>query len=200
MVKASGWCTAGVVVILGFGVSLCLADDEFKLENGYVSLFNGKNLTGWHYHVKKGEKEALEGKTETSDKRFQVTEGLIVAREKDAAGKGGIKDLYTTKEYNGDFTLKLQFRAAPRADSGVYIRGRQLQVRDYPTAGPYKNVKFNKGDWNDLEITVKGTVAECKCNGEVVEKAFKVPARGGIGLQAEGGKFEFRRIRIKETP
>ena len=27
---------------------------------------------------------------------------------------------------------------------------------------------------------------------------MKVPAKGGIGLQAESGKFEFRRIRIKE--
>jgi hypothetical protein len=48
-------------------------------------------------------------------------------------------------------------------------------------------------------VTV-GPAAECKCNGEVLEKAFKVPAKGGIGLQAETGKFEFRRIRIKEMP
>jgi hypothetical protein len=27
---------------------------------------------------------------------------------------------------------------------------------------------------------------------------MNVPAKGGIGLQAESGKFEFRRIRIKE--
>jgi Domain of Unknown Function (DUF1080) len=61
-------------------------------------------------------------------------------------------------------------------------------------------VKFKDGDWNELGITVKGTAAECKCNSEVIEKAFKVPATGGIGLQAETGKFEFRRIQIKELP
>ena len=54
---------------------------------------------------------------------------------------------YTVQEFNKDFHLKLEFRAAPKADSGLYIRGPQLQVRDYPTVGPYKKVKFNSGDW-----------------------------------------------------
>ena len=174
------------------------AADDFKVEDGYTSLFNGKDLTGWRYPGMKGAE--LEGKTETPDKRIEVKDGVILVNEKDANSKGGIKDLYTVKTFDKDFHLKLEFRAAPKADSGVYIRGPQLQVRDYPTVGPYKKVKFKDGDWNELEITVKGTAAECKCNGEVIEKAMKVPDKGGIGLQAETGKFEFRRIRIKEMP
>jgi hypothetical protein len=71
-----------------------------------------------------------------------------------------------------------------------------LQVRDYPNAGPYKKVKFNAGGWNDLDITVTGTKAVCKCNGEVIEKAFKVPTSGGIGLEADRGQMEYRRIRM----
>jgi hypothetical protein len=216
------------------------AADDFKPEEGYTSLFNGKDLTGWVY--KAMPKESLEGKTETSDKRFQVMDGIIVVNE----GKG-IKDLYTIKQFPGEFHLKLEFRAAPRADSGLYIRGPQLQVRDYPTVGPYKPKSFKAGDWNELdvtltkdvlfttvngknltdtdalEVTVKNGKAEaklngkevppnniqvqvsdaalCKCNGEVLEKAFKIqPKTGGIGLQAEVGKFEFRRLRIKELP
>ena len=39
--------------------------------------------------------------------------------------------------------------------------------------------------------------AICKCNGEFVEK-MQIPAKGTIGLQSEYGKFEFRRVRIKE--
>jgi hypothetical protein len=170
-----------------------LGADDFKIEAGYTSLFNGKDLSGWQYGKKK---EKVEGMTETSDKRFQVKEGTIVAN----VGRG-IQDLYTVKNFDKDFHLKLEFRAAPRADSGVYIRGKQLQVRDYPTVGPYKNLKhFKNADWNELDITVKGTVARCLCNDEVVEEAFPVPAKGGIGLQAEVGKFEFRRIRIQELP
>src|SRR5262249_14742506 len=151
----------------------------------------GQDLTGWK--IGRGGKEALDSKKEAAKGRFQVKDGIIKVNE----GRG-ILDLYTVKEINKDFHLKLEFRAAPRADSGVYIRGPQLQVRDYPTVGPYNKVKFNKGGWNELDITVKGGKALCKCNGEVIEKAMPVPAKGGIGLQAETGKFEFRRIRIKE--
>jgi hypothetical protein len=160
------------------------------LEKDYVGLFNGKDLTGWRLGTL-----ALEGKTATDNGRFTVTDGAIVID-----GKGG-GNLYTIREFDKDFHLKLEFRAAPRADSGLFIRGPQLQVRDYPTAGPYTTLRnFKKGDWNELDITVSGTTALCKCNGEVIEKAFKVPAKGPIGLQSESGKFEFRRIRIKEFP
>lgn len=170
--------------------------DDFKPEAGYVSLFNGKDLSGWHYKIKKGENEALEGKTATSDQRFTVKDGALVAE----VGKG-IKDLYTVKEFGQDFHLKLEFRAGPKADSGVYIRGPQLQVRDFIRRGEQKHLtKFKNDDWNELDITVKGTEAICLCNGESISKPMKVPAKGGIGLQAETGKFEFRRIRIKEMP
>jgi hypothetical protein len=41
-------------------------------------------------------------------------------------------------------------------------------------------------------------VAECTCNGEPLEVMTNIPDNGGIGLQAETGKFEFRRVRVKE--
>jgi hypothetical protein len=213
-----------------------------QAEEGYTSLFNGKDLTGWRYGPKR---EPMAGRTETPDGRFKVQGGTLVAEPKDSQGRGGIRDLYTVRDFNKNFRLKLEFRAAPRADSGVYLRGTQLQVRDYPTVGPYKKLKtFKDGGWNELDITVRnGTllaalngqaltdrdaleltvrdgkpeaklngkavevknlsvqrtaVAECRCNGEVIEKAFKVPEKGGIGLQAESGKFEFRNVRVKE--
>jgi hypothetical protein len=221
------------------------AEDEFQVEPGYTSLFNGKDLTGWRYV---GSKESLEGKTETADQRFQVVNGIIVANAKDAKGKGGIRDLYTVQEFNQPFHLKLQFRASLKSDSGVYIRGPQLQVRDYPRfGGQYSQVPgFKLDDWNDLDITVspktvvttvngkaltgkddfelrykdgkaearlngkeitvtnyqrtEGAFALCKNNGQVLEQAMKVPLKGGIGLQAETGKFEFRHVRIKVLP
>lgn len=186
-------CTRGLAALFTATVLIggSLADD-FKPEPGYTSLFNGKDLSGWHYKMKGGN-EALEAKTETSDKRFTVKDGAIVAE----VGKG-IRDLYTVKEFGKDFHLKLEFRAGPKADSGVYIRGPQLQVRDYVRRNEQKHLtKFKNDDWNELDITVKGNEAVCLCNGEPVGK-LKVPAKGGIGLQAETGKFEFRRVRIKE--
>ena len=242
--------TSGKGIALGLlaaaavcGLAESQAADDFKYEDGYEVLFNGKDLTGWVY--KPAAKVSLAGKTETPDKRFQIVNGAIVANEKDEKGKGGIKNLFTTKVFDKDFILKLEFRAGPKADSGVYIRGPQLQVRDFIRRGEQKQFKkFKNDDWNELEITVTGPVysaqvngktvgpkdtleltvkdgkpqatlngkavslgtiqvsggdaALCKCNGELLAKGMKVPAKGGIGLQAETGKFEFRRIRIKE--
>lgn len=225
------WVALGVLLAAALGV----VAQEFQAEPGYTVLFNGKDLSGW-----RAGKDLLDGLTETKNKKWHVSDGAIVI---DGGGGG---DLYTVKDFDKDFNLKLEFRAATKADSGVYLRGVQLQVRDYPRAGPYTKVKFKDNDWNELEVTVKGpvysasvngkalgekdtldvsfrdgkplaklngtaidfstiqisagAVAECKCNGEVIEKALKVGLKGGIGLQSETGKFEFRRIRIKELP
>jgi hypothetical protein len=98
-----------------------------------------------------------------------------------------------------DFILKLEFRATPNADSGVFIRGNQLQCRDYPLAGPYKQLQnYKTQDWNELVVEVKGGTARCTCNGELLEAAFKVPATGPIGLEGDLGQMEYRRLRVKE--
>jgi hypothetical protein len=112
-----------------------------------------------------------------------------------------IQQLYTVREFGGDFVLKLEFRATPNADSGVFIRQPQLQCRDYLLAGPYKQLKsYRPQDWNELVVTVTGGTAHCTCNGEVIEEALKVPATGPIGLEGDRGQMEYRRIRIKTTP
>ncbi len=109
-----------------------------------------------------------------------------------------IQQLWTTREFPSDFTLKLEFRATPNADSGIFIRGPQLQCRDYPLAGPYKELKnYKPQDWNEVVIEVKGGVARCTCNGEVLEAEFKLPATGPVGLEGDRGQMEYRRIRIK---
>jgi len=52
-------------------------------------------------------------------------------------------------------------------------------------------------DFRGLQVR-NANVAICTVNGEPLEVMANIPATGGIGLQAETGKFEFRRIRIKE--
>jgi hypothetical protein len=190
---------AGLAVLMSLmalSADLGRTADDFKIEDGYSSLFNGKDLTGWRYPGAKG--NSMDGQTETPDRRISVVNGVIVMNEKDNKGKGGIRDLYTSKSFDQDFHLKLEFRAAAKADSGVYIRRPQLQVRDFIRRGEQKHMKkFTNDDWNELDILVTGTEAVCRVNGELLEKK-KVPAKGGIGLQAETGKFAFRRIRVKE--
>jgi len=102
---------------------------------------------------------------------------------------------------DADFTLKLDFRATPNADSGVFIRRPQLQCRDYPLAGPYKELKnYKPQDWNKMVVVVKDGVAHCTCNDEVLEAALKLPETGPIGLEGDNGQMEYRRIRVIETP
>ena len=155
-----------------------------------VELFNGKDLTGWGY--KTGEK--FDGKTESDDKRFSAKDGVLVVNP-----GTGIKQLWTTAVFPHDFELRLEFRAAVGADSGLFVRGPQLQVRDYLVAGPYKDLKkYKPQEWNEVLVIVKGGVAHCTCNGEVLNESMKVPATGGIGLEADKGQMEYRNLRLRE--
>jgi hypothetical protein len=66
-------------------------------------------------------------------------------------------------------------------------------------AGPYKELKnYKPQDWNDIEVIVHGDTATCTCNGEPLVFANKLPPTGPIGLEADRGQMEYRRIRIKE--
>jgi lysophospholipase L1-like esterase len=195
------------------------ASYEFTPEPGFVSLFNGKDLTGWGFRPSSdADKETarkwqasdknappwpivttavnFDGQTSTPEGRYVAKSGRLIVTTPPEGRK--IQQLYTTQDFPKDFTLRLEFRATPNADSGVFIRGRQLQCRDYPLAGPYKKLKnYRPGDWNEIEVTVKDNLAHCLCNGEILEAAMKVPATGPIGLEGDRGQLEYRRIRIK---
>lgn len=173
-------------------------DDDFKLEPGYLSLFNGHDLTGWRF-LDPSSPSNFDGKTASSDGRYIAKHGRIVVTTPPEGRR--VQQMWTTQEFPGNFTLKLEFRATPNADSGVFIRKPQLQCRDYPLAGPYKNLKhYRPQDWNELVVTVKDNVAHCTCNGEVLEEALKLPESGPIGLEGDRGQMEYRRIRILKQP
>ena len=161
--------------------------------DGWVSLFNGKDLTGWGYKDKAGTFEPFDGVTEASDGRYTAKDGVLTVNP----GKG-LKQLWTKASFGTDFELRLEFRAAVNADSGLFVRGPQLQVRDYPVAGPYKSLaKYKAQDWNEVVVVVKGQAAHCTCNGEVLEAALKLPPAGPIGLEADRGRMDYRNIRLK---
>ena len=188
--------------------------EEFKPDPGFVSLFNGKDLTGWGFRptpprkapktpkpnaplfVEVKQAESFDGKTESSDGRYRAINGRLVITTP-AEGRR-IQSLDTLRDFPEDFVLKLEFRATPNADSGVYLRKPQLQCRDYLVAGPYKELKKYKAqDWNELVVTVKGGLAHAECNGELLEDAMKLPETGPIGLEGDRGQMEYRRLQIK---
>lgn len=176
-------------------------DDKFTAEPGFVSLFNGRDLTGWGFRDPKTlEKQAdFEGAAKSSDSRYVAKHGRLVVTTPPEGRR--VQQLWTTREFPKNFVMKLEFRATPNADSGVFIRKPQLQCRDYPLAGPYKNLKnYRPQDWNELVVTVKDNVAHCTCNGEVLEASLALPATGPIGLEGDRGQMEYRRIRLQEQP
>jgi len=166
---------------------------DSPLEPGYTSLFNGKDLTGWGYGANN-----FDGKTASDDARYSAKDGILTVHPRSPRL---VQVLWTTQKFPKNFNLKLEFRAAVNADSGLFLREPQLQVRDYLVAGPYKELKkYKPQDWNEIEVTVKDNVAHCVCNGEVLEDALPIPATGPIGLEADRGQMEYRNIRIKELP
>src|SRR5690242_11510611 len=85
-------------------------------EPGFRPIFNGKDLTGW----RQGQ-AGLAGKTSTEDGRFAVRDGvLVIAGSKDRPPK--MTEIDTVESYDGDFTLRLEFRASPDANSGLHLR------------------------------------------------------------------------------
>ncbi|MFM1558832.1 MAG: GDSL-type esterase/lipase family protein [Roseibacillus sp.] len=184
--------------------------DASKLEEGFESLFNGRDLTGWGYRANANTKRkpspsrpvwkkdhSFDGKKQSIDGRYAAVNGRLVVITPPAGRR--FQQIWTTREFSRDFVLKLEFRATAFADSGVFIRKPQLQCRDFLLAGPWKELKnYKPQEWNELVVTVKGNVAHCTCNGEVLDAAMKVPDSGPIGLEGDRGQMEYRRIRIKE--
>jgi lysophospholipase L1-like esterase len=187
------WASAirPVLATLGFVET---EPDTFTPEPGFVSLFNGKDLTGWGYKTNN-----FDGQTASSEGRYVAKNGRLIVTTPPEGRK--IAQLWTTKSFPKDFVMKLEFRATPNADSGVFIRNPQLQCRDYPLAGPYTNLtKYKPQDWNEMIVAVTNNIAYCTCNGEVLNAAFKLPATGPIGLEGDRGQMEYRRIRLQELP
>ena len=129
------WIARGLALLVGLTALLVggpAAGEGAEPEKGFISLFNGKDLTGWRY---KGSKENLSGKTETADGRVKVENGAIVMMPKDSKGKGGIRDLYTLENYARPFHLKLQFRAGPRPTAASTFAGRSSRCATIPLWG-----------------------------------------------------------------
>jgi lysophospholipase L1-like esterase len=176
-------------------------DDKFTPEPGFVSLFNGRDLTGWGFRAPRTlePQETFDSKPTSSDGRYVAKHGRLIVTTPPEGRR--VQQMWTTREFPKNFVLKLEFRATPNADSGVFIRRPQLQCRDYPLAGPYKELKnYRPQDWNEMVVSVKDNVAHCTCNGEVLEAKLDVPATGPIGLEGDRGQMEYRRIRIQELP
>ncbi len=186
-------------------------------EDGFVQMFNGKDLTGWQ-----------------TTGNWLVKEGNIITLEprKGEWGWQRYNDyLATTRKYK-DFVIDLEFKYNEKGNSGVFLRigdlenhvesGFEVQILDthgkpdqelthhdgggvIRTQAPSKNVIKPAGEWNHYNITVNGSQLTVILNGETINEidlansAMKDrPLEGYISFQDEGKPIWYRNVRIKE--
>jgi hypothetical protein len=140
---------------------------------GWRPLFDGRSLDGWE-HVGPG--------------RFVVEDGVLKT-------EGGMGLLYYSREKLGDCVLRVVYKTeTPRSNSGVYIRiaerpkepwyavhhGFEVQIADGGRSerGTGSIYTFSKaranpskqGEWNTLEVRLRGQRIETTINGVPVSE------------------------------
>lgn len=213
---------AVVATLMLAACAFVLAADKAAHEEGFVSLFNGKDLAGWVYGGK------------PSGKGYQVQDGVLFCTEHD----GG--NLFTEKEYS-DFSFRFEFKNEESGNNGVGIRsplegdpayvGMEIQILDdngkawkdklrpaqyhgsiYDVVPAKRGSLKPAGEWNSEEIIAKGRRITVILNGNTIVDANlddvkdeavlkKHPglqrASGHIGFLGHGSRVEFRNMRVK---
>ncbi|PQO29448.1 DUF1080 domain-containing protein [Bremerella cremea] len=175
-----------------------------QAEEGWIELFNGKDLSGW----------TQKNGTAT----YEVKDGTIVGTTK----TGSPNSFLCSDEEYGDFELEFDVKVHDKLNSGVQIRsqtkgntnegrvnGPQVEIEaGVAEAGyiygeatglgwltpekeliPHKN--FKSGEWNHYRIVAKGPRIQTWINGEPIadlthEEIYKTYPKGFIGLQVHG--------------
>jgi hypothetical protein len=147
-----------------------------------MSLFNGKDLSGWN----------------TSDSKatsaWKVENGTLVS-----PGHG--PELITGAEF-ADFKLHVEFNCAKGSNSGVYLRGRyEVQIEDDPEPeGPTMRIgsvygflapspepQRRPGEWQSYDITFVGRVVTIILNGQTIIDKQEIPGITGGALDSHEG-------------
>ena len=193
---------------------------------GFTTLFNGKDLTGWQ-----------------SATNWTVENGAIALKDRSDRREHNDNYLWTKQPY-GDFVLDLEFKVTQGTNSGIFLRtsdlkdpvysGIEVQVTSAASGRPLtknsigglydlvaaKTNALKPDDWNRYTITCQGSKILVKLNGTLVvdadldrwtevgknpdgtvnkfKRALKDFARTGyIGLQDHGSPVWYRNIRVK---
>ena len=200
---------------------LLLATPVFAGEEGWIKLFNGKNLQGWVQH--------------NGTATYRVEKQTVVGK----TSEGSPNSFLCTKKNYSDFELEFEVKVADELNSGVQIRsvsdpnikngrvhGPQVEIALDGTAGfiygealgtgwlsedrtdPKAIAAFKKGEWNTYRVVAVGKSIKTWVNGvpvaDLIDKKSKMPS-GFIGLQVHGiktgtGPYEvrWRNIRLKD--
>ena len=180
------------------------ADNELSAkekEEGWVLLFNGRDLSGWRNNNDKPARAAVEDGTVNPHR----TGGYLLIHKKPA----------------GDFVLKCDVKMSqPNCNSGIFVRtgdlddpvysGIEIQISNdtkpsmhgfgaiYDLVAPVKDATNGPGKWNSVEVRCEGPLIEVSVNGEKVT-AINCDEWDQPGRRPDGTKHKFGKA-IKEFP
>ncbi len=179
-------CCTLLLTASAFGV----AADVAQPEAGFTRLFNGQNLDGWQTRATgKTKPQVLNGKTTAYNGRFVVKDGALVIDPK----VKGDRYIETTQSFTGDFTIRYDFKPESGCNNDTLLLGTKFDIR----AGgkdPIKSVQA--GEWNTMEIVVKGSSADFLINGRKTATQKAKARKGSLVLRAEFGAIAYRNIRV----
>ena len=165
---------------------------KMPYDYGFVSLFNGKDLTGWKGLVanpiarsKMSDAELKIAQVKADQKMREdwvVKDGLL-----NFTGNANGENLATTQLY-GDIEMFVDWRIQEKGDAGIYLRGTpQVQIWDTSrrevgaqvgSGGLYNNQKNKStplvvadhkvGEWNTFHIIMQGDKVTVYLNGILV--------------------------------
>ncbi|HMJ89801.1 MAG TPA: DUF1080 domain-containing protein [Candidatus Acidoferrum sp.] len=147
------------------------APDLSKVKFGEaITLFNGKDLSGWK----------LMGKDPSG---WSVADGIVINDAPQEKGKHkSYANIRTEREFE-DFNLKTEFRVPAGGNSGIYLRGiYEVQVADsfgkrndthncgalYSRVLPSENASKPAGEWQTYDITLVDRHLTVVLNGKKV--------------------------------
>jgi Domain of Unknown Function (DUF1080) len=213
-----------VLLLLAFPIAAAEPDKD-----GFVPLFNGKDLTGWH-------------NVNCSPKTFFVKDNAIIT----TGNPTGF--LRTDKQYE-NFEMEVEWMHIEKtkmANSGIFVwgdpipaigtqytRGIEVQVLlNYKPADgwatsqgdifsiwgakckpdrphhkglerclPSEDRTKGAGEWNHYKIIAKDGIIKLHVNGKEVSGVSECnPRKGYLALESEGVECHFRNLKIKEFP
>lgn len=199
-------CAASVLLAAFAFAGLSRAEEKDATEDGWIVLFNGKDLSGWRV-----------GGPEES---WKVEDGAIVANGKPS-------HLFTEQEF-GDFDFKAEVMTRPGSNGGIYFHSK-YQDTGWPATGYETQVNVTQRDpvktgslynvvklfrtpaeddkWWTHEISVRGARVTVTINGEVQYEYVEPegvnqdekPRTGSFALQAHDpdSVIYYRNLRVK---
>lgn len=203
---------ASLCSILCLGLFLIASAEEAGSTNklsqadqdaGFVSMFNGKDFTGWRFEGKESPPKELPDNWKVADEVIQLS-------------GGGQPHLASASSY-ADFEMKFEWRGLKeKYNSGFFIRsGEKVGANQInlahgaegafiggKIAGAMAVPKLQKpaGEWNEWRVLAVGDKVTFWCNGQLAWEGTGLQTKEGyIGLQAEGAAMEFRKLRIREV-